>query len=104
MTFDVFFCVFGQRFERVIRRFAEGCFLMQACQGIEVNGGCFLCMAHISYDVPLRWSPDDARFNFYGPHGALFRACMVPVYYVSLVNFAKSCSLCCVMKTAMKKT
>ena len=66
---------------------------MQACQGIEVNGTCFLCMAHISYYVSRRWSPDDASFNFYGPHGTLFRNCMVPVYYVSLVSFAKS-ALC----------
>ena len=37
--------------------------------------------------------PDDASFNFCGPHGALFRNCMVPVYYVSLVSFATS-ALC----------
>ena len=60
---------------------------------------------YVSCYVPRRWSPDDASFNFYGPHGVLFRNCMVPVYYVSLVSFAKSaCSLCCVTKTATKKT
>ena len=51
------------------------------------------CMAHISDYVPRRWSSDDASFNFDGPHGALFRNCMVPVYYVSLVSSAKS-ALC----------
>ena len=85
MIFDVFFCVLGQRFGR----FAEFFFKMQACQGIEVNGGCFLCMAHISYYVPRRWSPEDASFNFYGPHGALFRNCMVPVYYVMFGKFSR---------------